>query len=141
MSFSVLSKIVWARKLTFMVVFALILVSVVAFTLLVTPMFQSQALLMTTLDRAQRQQTQFPETLRYQLNSQIYIINSEDVLRQAIGEFGPEKLYPDRGQSAYRRALAMLPPAVSAAVSDIANALRSEDTADDSDTDRALLKV
>lgn len=141
MSFSVLSKIVWARKLTFMVVFALILVSVVAFTLLVTPMFQSQALLMTTLDRAQRQQTQFPETLRYQLNSQIYIINSEDVLRQAIGEFGPEKLYPDRGQSEYRRALAMLPPAVSAAVSDIANALRSEDTADDSDTDRALLKV
>ena len=54
---------------------------------------------MTTLDRAQRQQTQFPDTLRYQLNSQIYIINSEDVLRQAISEFGPRKLFPDQRKS------------------------------------------
>lgn len=142
MSFSVLSKIVWARKLTFMVVFAFIFVSVVAFTLLVTPMFQSQALLMTTLDRAQRQQAQFPETLRYQLNSQIYIIDSEDVLRQAINEFGPKKLYPDQGQSTLRPALTFLPPALSAAVSDIARMLRSENTDERrSDTDRALLKV
>jgi hypothetical protein len=64
MSFSVLSKIVWARKLTFLLVFVLIAASAVAFTLMVTPVFQSEALLMTTLDRAQRQQTQFPETLR-----------------------------------------------------------------------------
>ena len=92
MSFSVVSKIVWARKLTFLMIFALIAASTIAFTLLVTPMFQSEAMLMTTLERAQRQQTQFPDTLRYQLNSQIYIINSEDVLRQAINEFGPRRL-------------------------------------------------
>src|ERR1700761_5475449 len=96
MSFSVISNIVWARKFSFVLVFALIAAGAIAFTQLVTPMFQSEALLMTTLDRAQRQQTQFPDTLRYQLNSQIYIINSEDVLRQAIGEFGPQRLYPDQ---------------------------------------------
>ena len=91
MSFNVISKIVWARKLTFLIVFALITASAIAFTQLVTPMFQSEALLMTTLDRAQRQQTQFPDTLRYQLNSQIYIINSEDVLRQAIARIWAAK--------------------------------------------------
>ena len=101
MSFSVVSKIVWARKFSFLVVFALILASAVAFTLLVTPMFQSEALLMTTLDRAQRQQAQFPDTLRYQLNSQIYIINSEDVLRQAIGEIGPRRLFPEHKESTF----------------------------------------
>ena len=54
MSFSAISNIVWARKLTFLMVFALIVASTVAFTLLVTPLFQSEAMLMTTLDRAQR---------------------------------------------------------------------------------------
>ncbi len=142
MSFSVVSKIVWSRKLTFLTVFALIVVSAVAFTLLVTPMFQSEALLMTTLDRAQRQQAQFPETLRYQLNSQIYIINSEDVLRQAIDEFGPQRLFPEQGHSAIQHALALLPPALSAAVSDLASSLRSENPDEGrSDVDRALLKV
>jgi uncharacterized protein involved in exopolysaccharide biosynthesis len=142
MSFSVLSKIVWARKLTFAVIFTSIFAGVVAFTLLVTPMFQSEALLMTTLDRAQRQQTQFPETLRYQLNSQIYIINSEDVLRQAIGEFGPNRLYPDRGQSIYQHALTLLPPTLSVAIADLVRSLQSEPADQErSDVDRALLKV
>ena len=142
MSFSEISKIVWARKLTFLVIFTLVFASVVAFTLLVTPMYQSEALLMTTLDRAQRQQTQFPETLRYQLNSQIYIINSEDVLRQAIGEFGPNRLYPDRGQSLYQHALTLLPPAVSMPIEDIVKSLQSDNPDQNrSDADRALLKV
>ena len=113
MSFSAISSIVWARKLTFVMVFALIVASTIAFTLLVTPMFQSEAMLMTTLDRAQRQQTQLSDTLRYQLNSQIYIINSEDVLRQAIGEFGPQKLFPDqKQQSESWHLLELLPPNV-----------------------------
>src|SRR4029453_3701827 len=99
---------------------ALIVAGTIAFTLLVTPMYQSEAMLMTTLDRAQRQQTQLPDTLRYQLNSQIYIINSEDVLRQAISEFGPRLLFPDQRQSAFRS--------------------RNPDEAR-SDVDRALLKV
>ena len=142
MSFSVVSKIVWSRKLAFLTVFLLIVASATAFTLLVTPMFQSEALLMTTLDRAQRQQTQFPETLRYQLNSQIYIINSEDVLRQAIREFGPQKLFPEHGQSAFQHALTLMPPALAAAISDIASSLRPENPDEGrSDVDRALLKV
>lgn len=142
MSFSVLSKIVWARKLTFVVVFALITASVIVFTEMVTPMFQSEALLMTTLDRAQRQQTQFPDTLRYQLNSQIYIINSEDVLRQAISEFGPKKLYPDQNKSVSWRVLGLLPPNLATLTMEAANSLRSENRDDGrSDLDRALLKV
>jgi len=148
MSFSVLSKIVWARRLTFMVVFALIVASAIAFTLMVTPMFQSEAMLMTTLDRAQRQQTQFPDTLRYQLNSQIYIINSEDVLRQAITEFGPQRLFPEQKQSAswhelnLWHALNFLPPGLLATASDIASSLRSEKPDEDrSDVDRVISKV
>jgi uncharacterized protein involved in exopolysaccharide biosynthesis len=142
MSFSVVSKIVWARQLTFLVVFALIVASTIAFTFLVTPMFQSEAMLMTTLDRAQRQQTQFPDTLRYQLNSQIYIINSEDVLRKAISEFGPQRLYPDHKTSVSWQMLSVLPPSLSAIILKIADAIRPE-TPDEgrSDMDRALLKV
>jgi uncharacterized protein involved in exopolysaccharide biosynthesis len=142
MSFSVVSKIVWARKLSFLMVFALIMASTIAFTLLVTPMFRSEAMLMTTLERAQRQQTQFPDTLRYQLNSQIYIINSEDVLRQAISEFGPQRLFPDRRPSAFWHPLNILPPDLSARVSEIASSLRSKNPDEArSDVDRALLKV
>ena len=142
MSFSEISKIVWARKFAFLVIFTLIFAGVVAFTFLVTPIYQSEALLMTTLDRVQRQQAQYPETLRYQLNSQIYIINSEDVLRQAIGEFGPNRLYPDRGQSLYRHALTLLPPALTVPIEEIATSLRSEHPDQDrSNADRALLKV
>ena len=142
MSFSVVSKIVWARKLTFLIVFALITTSAIAFTQLVTPMFQSEALLMTTLDRAQRQQTQFPDTLRYQLNSQIYIINSEDVLRQAISEFGPQRLYPDQKKAASWQWLGALPPNTSAVIAKGADLLRSDNPDEGrSDIDRALLKV
>jgi polysaccharide biosynthesis transport protein len=140
MSFSVVSKIVWARKLTFLVVFALITACAIAFTQLVTPMFQSEALLMTTLDRAQRQQTQFPDTLRYQLNSQIYIVYSEDVLRQAISEFGPQRLYPDQKKAWHWQG--GLPPNMSAVVAMGANLLRSGNPDEGlSDVDRALLKV
>ncbi len=142
MSFSVIGKIVWARKLTFLIVFTLIAASAVAFTLLVTPLFQSEALLMTTLDRAQRQQAQFPETLRYQLNSQIYIINSEDVLRQAISEFGPQRLYPDQNKSASWQAPDFLSPGLWDNVLKIASLFRSESLDEGhSDVDRALLKV
>jgi succinoglycan biosynthesis transport protein ExoP len=142
MSFSVVSKIVWTRKFSFLVVFALILASAVAFTLLVTPMFQSEALLMTTLDRAQRQQAQFPDTLRYQLNSQIYIINSEDVLRQAIGEIGPQRLFPEHRDSTFSRAMTLLPPNLSSMILRAASLLQSKNPDEiRSDVDRALVKV
>ena len=147
MSFSALSKIVWARKFTFLLVFTFIVASAAGFTLSVTPMFQSEALLMTTLDRAQRQQAQFPDTLRYQLNSQIYIINSEDVLRQAIGEFGAQNLFPAQQPSQAWQTLNSLlerfvPPALLARVSNIIESLRPANPDEGrSDTDRALVKV
>lgn len=142
MSFSVISKIVWARKLTFLLVFAVITAGALLFTVLVTPLFQSEALLMTTLDRAQRTQTQFPETLRYQLNSQIYIISSEDVLRGAISEFGPQKLYPGQERAASFQALNLLPLPLAAIITRGSDFLRSK-TPDENrpDIDRALLKV
>jgi uncharacterized protein involved in exopolysaccharide biosynthesis len=126
MSFGELGKVVWARKLSFLAVVALIVASTIKFTLLVTPMFQSEALLMTTLDRSQRQQTQYADALRYQLNSQIYIINSEDVLRQAVSEFGPQKLFPEQTHSVSWNALSVLQPALSAAITKIAGSLRFE---------------
>jgi polysaccharide biosynthesis transport protein len=147
MPFSVISKIVWARRLTFLTVFTFMVAGAIAFTLMVTPIFQSEALLMTTLDRAQRQQTQFPDTLRYQLNSQIYIVNSEDVLRQAIAEFGPKRLFPDQEQPAQSRLLdvlppRLLPPRLLETISIIAASVRPKHPDDEhSDADRALLKV
>ena len=142
MSFSVLGKIVWARKLSFLAVFASIVAGAIIFTLRVTPMFQSEALLMTTLDRSQRQQTQYADALRYQLNSQIYIINSEDVLRQAVSEFGPQKLFPEQTHSVSWNALSVLQPALSAAITKIAGSLRFESRDEGrSDVDRALRKV
>jgi len=79
MSFSALSRIVWARKLTFVTVFTLIMAGTVAFCLLATPVFQSKALVMISPGRLQGQQQQqapYPDTLRYQINSQIFIIES-----------------------------------------------------------------
>ena len=144
MSFSALSKIVWARKLTFLAVFILITASAVAFSLLVTPVFRSEALLMISLDRAQRQQAQFPDTLRYQINSQIYIINSEDVLRQAITEFGSQRLFPSRKQSQVWDELSALPLPFGlwetlSRVADLVQPTNLDDNR--SDLDRALLKV
>jgi uncharacterized protein involved in exopolysaccharide biosynthesis len=142
MSFSVLGKIIWERGSTFLTVFASIVAGAIIFTLLVTPMFQSEALLMTTLDRSQRQQTQYADALRYQLNSQIYIINSEDVLRQAVSEFGPQKLFPEQTHSVSGNALSVLQPALSAAITKIAGSLRFESRDEGrSDVDRALRKV
>lgn len=142
MSFSALCKIVWARKLTFLAVFVLITASAVVFSFLVTPVFQSEALLMISLDRTQKQQAQFQDTLRYQINSQIYIMNSEDVLRQAITEFGPQRLFPNRMQSRIWPEPSALSLGLGEAVSKIENLIRSEDPDEKrSDFDRALLKV
>jgi uncharacterized protein involved in exopolysaccharide biosynthesis len=146
MSFSALSKIILERWLTFLTVFFFITASAVAFSFLVTPVFQSQALLMTTLDRAQRQQSQYPDTLRYQLNSQIYIINSEDVLRQAISEFGPQKLFPDLERSHSWNLMAtlssLLPSGLAEPASKIDNLLTTENQDEKrSDVDQALMQV
>jgi polysaccharide biosynthesis transport protein len=141
MSLSALSRIVWARKLTFLTVFFLITASAVALSLLVTPLYQSEAMLMTSLDRAQRQQPQLPDTLRYQINSQIYIINSEDVLRQAIAEFEPQKLFPDLRPS-HVWWPKDLPFGLSDTLASVANVIRLGDPEDHrSDLDLALQKV
>jgi polysaccharide biosynthesis transport protein len=142
MPFSVISKIVWARRFTFLTIFTFMVAGAIAFTLRVTPIFQSEALLMTTLDKAQRQQAQYPDTLRYQLNSQIYIINSEDVLRQAIGEFGAQRLFPDQGHPAQSHLLDVVPKRILEPVAGIAASVLPRNPDDErSDADRALLKV
>jgi succinoglycan biosynthesis transport protein ExoP len=146
MSFSALSRIVWARKLTFLTVFLLITAGAVAFCLLATPIFQSTALLMISSGRSQGQQQQqapFPDTIRYQINSQIYIIESEDVLRHAIAQIGPQTLFP-QARSWFPQMQSWDVPKfflidLQEVLSSLANSLGS--TEGSSDLDKALMKV
>jgi uncharacterized protein involved in exopolysaccharide biosynthesis len=111
MSFSALSKIVWARKLTFFTVFILITAAAIAFCFITTPIFQSKAVVMVSAARLQtQQQAPYPDTLRYQINSQIYVIESEDVLRWAIAEIGVNTLFPDDRPNRWHSAAIMLAP-------------------------------
>jgi polysaccharide biosynthesis transport protein len=151
MSFSALSRIVWARKLTFVTVLTLIMAGTVAFCLLATPVFQSKALVMISPGRLQGQQQQqapYPDTLRYQINSQIFIIESEDVLRQAIDKIGPQTLFRDRPGSrlSYRAGMIfspwteqLVPGNLRKFFSDIAYFTRSDEPR--SESDRALINV
>lgn len=143
MSFSELSGIIWARKLTFVIVFLLIAGGTVAFCLLATPLYQSQALLMISLGRSQGQQQQqqapFPDTIRYQINSQIYIIESEDVLRQAIAKIGPQRLFPAREQTHSWNIPRFFLWDMEAIFSILKKLVSSHEV--HSDLDRALLKV
>jgi polysaccharide biosynthesis transport protein len=45
------------------------------------------------------QQNQYPELLRYKINSLLYIVESEDVLREAIASVGPETLLSGSGRT------------------------------------------
>jgi polysaccharide biosynthesis transport protein len=95
MSFGGLLELIRARRRTFLLVFSLIVASTIGFCLLATPIYQSNALLMISADRLHaRGQPEYPDTLRDQINSQIYILQSEDVLRAAIGQIGPQTLSP-----------------------------------------------
>jgi uncharacterized protein involved in exopolysaccharide biosynthesis len=90
MSLDRLAQTIWARKLTFCLIFSVIAGSSIAFCYLAAPIFQSEALIMVS--EGQSQQSRFPETLRYQINSQLYTVESEDVLRQAIAAVGARRL-------------------------------------------------
>jgi polysaccharide biosynthesis transport protein len=85
-----LAQAIWARKLAFCLVFSVIAGSSIAFCYLAAPIFQSEALIMVS--EGQSQQSRYPETLRYQINSQLYTVESEDVLRQAIASVGARRL-------------------------------------------------
>jgi uncharacterized protein involved in exopolysaccharide biosynthesis len=148
MSFSALSRIVWARKLTFVTFFALITVAAVAFGFLATPIFQSKAVVMISPARSQaQQQAVYPDTLRYQINSQIYVIESEDVLRRAIAEIGVETLFPDDRSNSWHSAAIVLSPWAAQLIPeniqtffrDMAALTRSEEAG--SEIDRALLQA
>ena len=57
-------------------------------------MFESEALLMISENRSH--QSRFPDALRYEINSEIHVIESDGVLRQAIESIGPQTLFPNR---------------------------------------------
>src|SRR5262249_50735777 len=99
MSLATLREIIRARKLTFLSVFVLIVGATAVFCFLATPIYRSEALVMISQGQTHKQQMQFPDTLRFQLNSQIYVIQSDDVLRQAIATITPQALFPDRSRS------------------------------------------
>jgi uncharacterized protein involved in exopolysaccharide biosynthesis len=91
MSLGTLFLIVWKRRLAFVLAFLLI-----SGGFSVTPMFESEAFLMISEDRSH--QSRFPDALRYEINSEIYVIARDGVLRQAIESIGPQNLLPDRGR-------------------------------------------
>ena len=81
-------------------VFLLVFGAMFAFCALVTPIYRSEApLVMISQGQTHADQAQFPDTLRYQINSQIYVIESDAVLRPAIAATGPQVLFPDLERS------------------------------------------
>src|SRR6202035_5776044 len=63
-------------------------------------------------------------------------------LRQAVSEFGPQRLFPDQMHSVSWNVLSVLQPALSAAIAKIAGSFRFENRDEGrSDVDRALRKV
>jgi succinoglycan biosynthesis transport protein ExoP len=116
MSLGTLFLTVWKGRLAFVLAFLLISAGFGVAYAYVTPMFESEALLMISEDRSH--QSRFPDALRYEINSEIYVIESDGVLRQAIESIGPQNLFPDRDW-----------------------ALSSTSAADGSQIDLALLRV
>lgn len=98
MSLGTLFLIVWKRWFTFAFAFLLISAAFAAVYACVTPMFESDALLLVSEDRSH--QSQFPDALRYEINSEVYVMESDDVLRQAIESIGPQNLLDGNDNSA-----------------------------------------
>jgi succinoglycan biosynthesis transport protein ExoP len=94
MSLGTLFLIVWKRQLAFFVSFLLISAGFAAAYGYVTPMFESEALLLISEDRSH--QSKFPDALRYEINSEVYVMESDGVLREAIESIGPQNLFPYR---------------------------------------------
>ncbi len=99
MSLATLRDLIWAHRPTFFMVFLLVFGATFAFCALVTPIYRSEALVMISQGQTHADQAQFPDTLRYQVNSQIYVIESDAVLRPAIAATGPRVLFPDLDRS------------------------------------------
>ena len=99
MSLATLRDLIWAHKPTFFMVFLLVFGATFAFCALVTPIYRSEALVMISQGQTHADQAQFPDTLRYQINSQLYVIESDAVLRPAIAATGPRVLFPDLERS------------------------------------------
>ena len=93
MPLSTWARIIWVKRSAFLAVFAVIAVLSIAFVFLVSPVYRADALLLVTEGRSH--QDRFPDFLRYKINSQLFIIESEDVIRGALAAVGAAKLYPD----------------------------------------------
>jgi polysaccharide biosynthesis transport protein len=136
MSLGTLFLIVWKRRLAFILASLLISAGFGAAYAYVTPMFESEALLMISEDRSRP--SRFPDALRYEINSETHVIASDGVLRQAIETIGPQNLLSDRGQLS--RADGPLRRLV-ARFKDWALSSTSTSATDDSPIDLALLNV
>ena len=93
MPLSTWARIIWAKRSAFFAVFGVIAVLSIAFVFLVSPVYRADALLLVTEGRS-HQEVRYPDFLRYKINSQLFIIESEDVIRGAIAAIGAQKLYP-----------------------------------------------
>jgi polysaccharide biosynthesis transport protein len=136
MSLGTLFLVVWKRRLAFILASLLISAGFGAAYAYVTPMFESEALLMISEDRSRP--SRFPDALRYEINSETHVIASDGVLRQAIETIGPQNLLSDRGQLSsadgpLRRLVAWF--------KDWALSSTSTSATDDSPIDLALLNV
>jgi polysaccharide biosynthesis transport protein len=96
MPLSTWARIIWAKRLAFFAVFGVIAVLSIAFVFLVSPVYRADALLLVTEGRS-HQDVRYPDLLRYKINSQLFIIESEDVIRGALAAVGSDKLYPGLG--------------------------------------------
>jgi succinoglycan biosynthesis transport protein ExoP len=95
MPLSTWARIIWAKRSAFFAVFGVVAVLSIAFAFLVSPIYRADALLLVTEGRSHQEGVRYPDFLRYKINSQLFIIESEDVLRGAIAAVGAEKLFPD----------------------------------------------
>ena len=94
MSLATLGDLIWAHKRAFFLAFLTVFGATYAFCRLVTPMYRSEALVMISQGQSRADQVQFPDVIKYHLNSQIYVIESDNVLRPAIAAIGTMALFP-----------------------------------------------
>jgi succinoglycan biosynthesis transport protein ExoP len=111
--------LLWRKKLSLLVIFFVANVGVWFAFLAVKPVYESSALILVDSDRALDLDRKPNEGLNREdqfLYSQALIVQSESVVRSAVQEFGPEKLYPPRHSGQFSGLLSRV---VSAPVRDI----------------------
>jgi polysaccharide biosynthesis transport protein len=89
-----LARIIWARRKIFFIVFGAITAASVAFCYLVPESYRSDAMLLVSDGRSEAQQARFADYLRFRVNSQLFVVESEGVIREAIAATGLDKLFP-----------------------------------------------